>query len=55
MVLSDIDRLEQSARKQLGATISTTVPVMPGELLALCELARQVLANDPDHNEQTAD
>ena len=40
LTTEQLDRLEASARKQIGPEMTTTVVVGPGELLKLIEMAR---------------
>ncbi len=48
MKLEDIERLERLGLAQVGKEISTPIALLPGELLALCSMARDGLPPGPD-------
>lgn len=49
MTPADLDHLERLALAQLGKPISTTVAVLPGELLELIQRARRApVPAEPD-------
>lgn len=43
MTAADIERLERLALAQTGKEMGTAIAVTPGQLLALCRLARQAI------------
>ena len=47
LTLDDINRLERAALVQLDKQISTTITIMPGQLMALCAQARLAPAFSP--------